>query len=321
MPPSAVDLASPCGDRATWPGGHRPGAHTGAGRPSRGRGSGAGLIFVARSAGRGLGPDRRGDGFQIPQACQQHYTRLTARQERAVNPSTFELLALHAAAAWHGRGRAVAQRFGLDPAATEEFLQDAARGWTNTPPSPAPAAQFLTDRGRAERAPTEADHAATGGKATSGPPITSSCRSTPDSSRRAPTGNSPPPPTAGFSPASTPTRRGTQHASRLGRLAQGLPHWPASSAAFSPDSRDTTRFAEALARAGRPAQVGRPHRRRHATGSGLNPRGLGRQPQHRPLRGQQSSTRAATDDRHDLEAAAAGVGRRRCERAPPPARA
>ncbi len=42
-----------------------------------------GLIFVARSAGLTWAQIAEAMGFKSPQACQQHYTRLTARQERA----------------------------------------------------------------------------------------------------------------------------------------------------------------------------------------------------------------------------------------------
>lgn len=40
----------------------------------------AGLLFVARSAGLTWAQMAEAMGFNSPQACQQHYTRLTARQ-------------------------------------------------------------------------------------------------------------------------------------------------------------------------------------------------------------------------------------------------
>lgn len=41
----------------------------------------AGLLFIARSAGLTWAQIARAMGFRSPQACQQHYTRLTARQD------------------------------------------------------------------------------------------------------------------------------------------------------------------------------------------------------------------------------------------------
>ncbi|MGN9908299.1 DNA-binding protein [Phytohabitans sp. LJ34] len=41
----------------------------------------AGLLFVARGAGLTWAQMAEAMGFNSPQACQQHYTRLTARQE------------------------------------------------------------------------------------------------------------------------------------------------------------------------------------------------------------------------------------------------
>ena len=41
----------------------------------------SGLLFVARSAGLTWAQMAEAMGFNSPQACQQHYTRLTARQE------------------------------------------------------------------------------------------------------------------------------------------------------------------------------------------------------------------------------------------------
>jgi hypothetical protein len=41
----------------------------------------AGLLFTARSAGLTWAQIAQAMGFRSPQACQQHYTRLTARQD------------------------------------------------------------------------------------------------------------------------------------------------------------------------------------------------------------------------------------------------
>lgn len=41
----------------------------------------AGLLFTARSAGLTWAQIARAMGFRSPQACQQHFTRLTARQD------------------------------------------------------------------------------------------------------------------------------------------------------------------------------------------------------------------------------------------------
>lgn len=81
------------------------------------------------------------------------------------HPSTFELLALHALRLrGMAEAEAVAQRFGLDPAATEEFLRDAeARGWTQHATFAGTGGWFLTDRGRAENEhQLKAELAATG---------------------------------------------------------------------------------------------------------------------------------------------------------------
>ncbi|MEK8226978.1 hypothetical protein NKG05_14185 [Oerskovia sp. M15] len=122
-----------------------------------------GLLFTARSAGLTWAQIADATGFNSPQACQQHYNRLAARQG-AARDAGLPVRPARAARRPHHRLRrypVLAHRFGLDPAETSEELGDAeARGWCSTPPSP--ASGLVPDRGGSHR-----ERAPAGGRARS----------------------------------------------------------------------------------------------------------------------------------------------------------
>jgi hypothetical protein len=85
IPPSAVDLAQ----FALWRSGELESAdiaHALALLPAARaeiEGIETGLLFTARSAGLTWAQIAEAMGFRSPQACQQHYARLTNRQDKA----------------------------------------------------------------------------------------------------------------------------------------------------------------------------------------------------------------------------------------------